>query len=180
MGKTGLPHRKREGILIRLKNYISDLKYGNKTTAAFRILLGILFIHAGIFKVIDLNTFGRIIIKYNILPTELVPYIAIILPVLELNVGILLFLGYRIKDSSLISIILMIGFIISISINILRGESFNCGCFELSRFGITEEIGLAVIFRDIIILLAFAIIFTAKKHYYSIDSIIEQEDLSHL
>ena len=166
--------------MIILKNFISNTLYGNGLTTTLRIFMGILFTYSGFYKVLWPNTFAKIIIKYNVIPEIVVPYVAITLPFLEITLGILLIIGFRIKASSLILISLMLLFILSISINVIRGESFDCGCFELSKFGIKEEIGISLIIRDIIFLLIFILIFNARRHLLSLDYLIERGNLSHL
>lgn len=163
-----------------IKEFFYDIAYGNGITTAIRILLGILFIYSGIFKVIDPQNFGRIIIMYNIIPEILVPYAALIFPFLELLLGILLFFGFRIKAASFMNILLMLFFIVIISINVVRGVTFECGCFELSRFGIKEEIGIPLVIRDIVFLAFLLLIFFAKRHYLSVDNFIEKEEISHI
>ena len=163
-----------------IKNFINNLFYGNSITTALRIIMGLLFIYSGFFKTIDLDNFGKVIVLYDVLPDILVPYAAIIFPFLELIIGILLLIGYKIKASSVVSIILMIIFITIISINVYRGKSFDCGCFELNQFGIKEEIGIPLILRDIFFTMILFLIAHAKRYVLSIDKKIEERHLAHL
>lgn len=167
-------------VIKILKKIIISIVYGNRLVALLRIIMGMLFLFSGIFKVIDLAAFGKVIIRYDIIPEITVPYIAVVLPFLELVVGLFLIFGFRIKSASLISIALITLFTVVIAINVIRGVSFDCGCFELSRFGINEDISVTLIIRDIVFLILLFIIFNAKKHYYSLDSIIEKHDLTNL
>jgi putative oxidoreductase len=164
----------------RLQNITNNILYGNSITAVLRIIMGLLFIYSGFFKAIDLENFSRVISLYDIAHIILVPYVAIILPFLELALGILLLFGYKIKASSLISIALMIFWIIIISINIYWGKSFDCGCFETSRFGLKEEIGTPLVIRDIVFLLILFFIFQARQYVFSIDKKIEERTLDRL
>ena len=118
------------------------------------------------------------IIKYDVIPEITAPYAAIIFPFVELILGFFLLIGFRVRAASLVLIGLMLFFTIAISINVMRGESFDCGCFELSRFGIAEKISISLIIRDIIFLLIFILLFFAKRHIFSLGSIVEKEDLS--
>lgn len=167
-------------VIKILRKIVISIVYGNRLVALLRIAMGMLFIFSGIFKVIDLDAFGKVIIRYNILPEIIIPYVAIVLPFLELIVGLFLILGFRIKSASLISAALIALFTVVIAINVARGVSFDCGCFELSRFGINEDISFTLILRDIAFLILLLIIYNAKKHYYSLDSIIERHDLTNL
>jgi putative oxidoreductase len=167
-------------VIKLLKKITISILYGNRLVAFFRIIMGMLFIFSGIFKVIDLHAFGTVIMKYNIIPEITVPYAAILLPFLELIVGLFLVTGFRIKTASLISMALMILFSVVISVNVIKGESFDCGCFELSRFGINEDISVRLIVRDMIFLIILIITYNAKRHYYSLDNIIEKSELTNL
>ncbi len=163
-----------------IKNFINNTIYGNSTTTVLRIIMGLIFIYSGFFKAIDPDNFGKVIIMYDVSPEVLIPYAAIIFPFLEISIGVLLLIGYKIKASAFVSIILMIFWTIIISLNIYRGKSFDCGCFELSRFGINEEIGLPLVFRDVVFLGILLLIFYARQHILSLDKKIEEINLRDL
>ncbi len=167
-------------IMKKISIFANNTAYGNIITTVLRIAMGLLFIYSGLFKVLDPENFGKVISLYDISPEILVPYAAVIFPFIELIIGLLLLFGFKIKASSFLSIILMIFWIIIISISIFRGKSFDCGCFELKQFGIAEEIGLPVVFRDIVFLCILLLIFYARKHIMSIDKIIEEWRLRNL
>lgn len=163
-----------------IRNKLNDLFYGNRLTAILRIIMGALFVYSAFYKVLEPNAFVRVIIRYNIIPEMVTPYVAIILPFIELILGFLLLIGLRVRASSLTLIFLMILFIFAITLNVIRGESFDCGCFEFTRFGFKETIGISIIIRDVIILLILLLLFNVKRHYLSLDSIIERENLSYI
>jgi uncharacterized membrane protein YphA (DoxX/SURF4 family) len=163
-----------------VKRIAINIAYGNQLVAVLRILMGALFIFSGFFKVLDLNSFGTVILRYRILPEILIPYAAIVFPFLELTVGCSLLCGFRIRSNALIAIALMLAFIFAISVNVIRGETFDCGCFELNRFGIDENISTTLIIRDLCFVLVLYIIFNAKRHYYSLDNFIEKKQLTNL
>lgn len=163
-----------------IKEYINNVFYGNSITLIFRLFGGLLFIYSGFFKTLDLDNFGRIIMMYDIIPQIFIPYCAIIISFLEIILGILLLIGFRIRAASFVTILLMLLFIVLIGINVVRGKNFDCGCFELNYFGIKEEIGIPLMIRDVIIIAIVAIVFYAKKHLFSLDSRIEKDDLGQL
>jgi putative oxidoreductase len=164
----------------KISIFANNTTYGNILTTVLRIAMGLLFIYSGLFKVLDPESFGNVISLYDISPEILVPYAAIIFSFIELLIGLLLLFGFKIKASSFLSIILMIFWIIIISISVFRGKSFDCGCFELKQFGIAEEIGLPIVFRDIVFLCILLLIFYARKHIMSIDKMIEEWRLRNL
>ncbi len=163
-----------------LRTAMRNMAYGNAFTALLRIIIGALFIYSGCVKMLDLESFGRIIAMYEILPAVIVPYAAIFVPSLEAVLGILLFTGYRIRAASFLTAALLIIFSIAIGINVARGKVFECGCFELSRFGISEQISIFLIIRNIIIMLVLLLIFNVRKHVLSLEARIEKKTLSDL
>ncbi len=164
--------------MSRIANSINSLIYGNSVTTILRIVMGLLFIYSGLFKAVNPDNFSKVIILYDVLPENLVPYAAIIFPYIELLTGLLLLTGYKIKASALIAMILMVFLITIISINIYRGKSFACGCFNLEELGIKEDIGIPLILRDIVFLIFQLLIFCARQHFFSIDRKIEQKNLT--
>ena len=165
-----------------IKNKWNDFIYGNSITVILRIVLGSMFIFSGIFKVIDLETFGEVVARYGLLPLSLVPFAAIVMPFLELIVGFCLLIGLKIKASSLISIVLMLVFTIAIGYNVIRGENFDCGCFELQRLGIglDESVSISLVIRDLIIIGLFLFVFRAERHLCSFDNYLENTGLKDL
>ena len=113
-----------------------------------RILLGLIFIIASIDKIIDPAGFARDISNYHFVPFGFENIIAIILPWLELFIGLGLILGVMVDGASVISGILLILFIILIFQATIRGFNIDCGC------GLKEGelVGWRKIFEDLIFL----------------------------
>ena len=93
-----------------------------------RVLIGVIFIYASYDKVLDPGKFARDIANYHIIPFGLENLIAIILPWLELFIGIGLIAGLMVDGSSMISGGLMTIFILFILQATLRGFNIECGC----------------------------------------------------
>ena len=93
-----------------------------------RVLLGVIFIYASYDKILDPGKFARDIANYHIIPLGLENLIAIILPWLELFIGIGLIAGLMVDGSSMISGGLMTIFILFILQATLRGFNIECGC----------------------------------------------------
>ena len=66
---------------------------------------------------------------YELLPIELANFLGIVLPYLEIAVGILLIIGAAVRVSAVISGLLMFAFSIGIAQAWARGLSIDCGCF---------------------------------------------------
>ena len=123
-----------------------------------RILLGLIFIIASIDKIIDPAGFARDISNYHFVPFGFENIIAIILPWLELFIGLGLILGIMVDGASVISGILLILFIILIFQATIRGFNIDCGC------GLKEGeiVGWRKIFEDLILLLGAYFVWKRK------------------
>ena len=93
-----------------------------------RVLLGIMWVIAGIEKIADPAQFSREISNYHLLPFGIENTVAIILPWLELFIGLSLIFGLYVNSASFISSILMVIFIIFIAQAMFRGFNIECGC----------------------------------------------------
>ena len=166
----------------KIKNRIHDLLYGNTVAAVIRIILGILFVYSGSIKLFDPVSFSNILLLYDILPQQMIHYVAIILPSVELLTGLCLIIGYKIKAASLIIASLLVVFSAAISISLLRGKNFDCGCFEFKKLGIAieENISFLLIIRNIILFLISVIVFKVKRNMFSFENYIEKERIKNL
>ena len=151
-------------------------------TGILRIFIGCMFVFSGYFKAVDLESFESLIRMYDIVPDFLAVYPAIVIPYIELITGLLLIAGYKIRAVSFILFCFMGMFSIFISINIWRGNNFDCGCFELSRLGIgiSEDLSIKLVIRDVIFMLIFYVFFMAKKNYFSLESLLEKLKLKNI
>ena len=102
---------------------------------AARWILGLTFIYASYNKILFPADFAKIIYGYDLFPHALINLIAIILPFLELVTGLALILGAYPRSAVLIINILLVAFIVLLSINLIRGHEFDCGCFATSDSG---------------------------------------------
>tara|TARA_B100000214_G_scaffold357315_1_gene316740 strand:- start:101 stop:544 length:444 start_codon:yes stop_codon:yes gene_type:complete len=93
-----------------------------------RILIGSVFIYASYDKILEPGQFARNISNYHIVPFGLENTVAIILPWLELIIGLGIIFGLFINANVMISGGLLIVFISMIIQAILRGFNIDCGC----------------------------------------------------
>jgi len=106
---------------------------------AARWILGATFIYASYSKILAPAVFAKIIYGYDLFPAFFINPAAIILPFVELIAGLALIIGVYPRSAALVINGMLLAFIVSLSINILRGHEFDCGCFainsdELSTF----------------------------------------------
>jgi len=140
-------------FLILGKSYIQFLA---------RLILGCIFIYASFHKITDPSQFADIIRNYKLFPEITINFFAVTLPWIELLAGVFLIVGKFVKGSSFILTGLLLIFIIAITINLIRGLNFDCGCFTSNKRG-SEP--LLLLIRDVIILIPALIIsfFSNKK-----------------
>ena len=100
-----------------------------------RMILGAVFIYASIDKIIHPADFAKAIYNYQILPDFLINFIAIVLPWLELVLGIFLIIGLFREVSVFMITFLMLVFFGAIVFNLARGLDIQCGCFSTSADG---------------------------------------------
>ncbi len=116
---------------------------------AARLIVGFIFVYAGIGKIAEPETFANEIFKYHILPDFPINIIALVLPWLELVIGIFLIAGIRIRASATIASISMLVFLIAILSAMFRGLDINCGCFAdkvviVGWHKVLEDLGILV------------------------------------
>jgi len=123
-----------------------------------RMIIGAVFIWASYDKIIDPEKFSREISNYHIVPFGLENTIAIILPWIELIIGIGLIVGFYIDANTLITGCLIIIFNILIFQAMVRGFNIECGC------GLKEGqmVGYGKLFENFLLLLGCIFIFIVK------------------
>jgi uncharacterized membrane protein YphA (DoxX/SURF4 family) len=105
-----------------------------------RLFLGIVFVYASWHKILDPAQFAKVLYGYDLLPAVLINLVSIILPFLELFAGFALILGTYPRSAALIVNTLFLAFIIALSVNLVRGHEFDCGCFSFGEPGYTSPI----------------------------------------
>jgi putative oxidoreductase len=118
---------------------------------AFRWILGATFVYSSYSKIFAPAEFAKIIYGYDLFPAALINLIAIIVPILELVIALALILGIYPRSAALVVNALLAAFIISISINLIRGHEFNCGCFAFQNSG-NQVSSSTTLWRDFIFL----------------------------
>ncbi len=124
-----------------------------------RVILGTVFIIAGIMKMSDPYGFAIAIFSYKLFPLFSINLIAIVVPFIELVVGITLLLQIYPVTSVFIINSLLIIFIISISINLLRGQEFDCGCFSFLSSSENRSSAIQALVRDMVLILVGSYVF---------------------
>lgn len=136
-----------------------------------RLILGAVFIVAGLLKVDDLAQSGRAVNAYDVTPVELGRFIGAVLPFVEIAIGVLLVVGLATRAVAFINGLMYLVYIVGIAQAWARGLSIDCGCFSEGGQVAAEQTKYAIeIFRDVLLLAltAFLVVFPRTK--YSLDA----------
>jgi putative oxidoreductase len=122
----------------------------------FRVVLGGLFIYAGVVKVGDPLDFAQDIRNYRLVGQSLSFIAAVVLPWLEILAGAFLIAGVWKRGAALVITGLLVFFIVLTLVTMARGLDIDCGCFgSLSR-----KSGWSVVFEDLgMLALSLSILF---------------------
>lgn len=112
-----------------------------------RLFLGGIFIYAGTAKVTNPMQFAAAVEGYQLISTELVIWVVKILPWVEIVLGAVLLLGFKIRYTAGLAGTVMAFFIGVMSLTYLRGLEVECGCF-----GTGEKISLFTLVREALFL----------------------------
>jgi uncharacterized membrane protein YphA (DoxX/SURF4 family) len=94
-----------------------------------RLVVGGVWLAAGLLKVSDGAASVRAVRAYRLLPESVVPTVGHALPALEIVVGLALVAGALTRAAAVASSLLFVAFIIGISSAWARGLQIECGCF---------------------------------------------------
>ena len=152
----GFPVGKKMGI--QLNNIIKNLLCNQWIELAARLILGVTFIYASYHKILAPAEFAKLVYGYDLFPHDTINLISITIPFIELISGIALITGIYTRAAALIITGMLIAFIISISINVIRGHEFNCGCFSIEN-NHTAKSAKYMLGRDVILLILGSYLF---------------------
>jgi len=107
---------------------------------ASRWLLGMVFVYASYHKILSPAHFAKVIYGYYLFPDFSINILAIVLPYLELSAGLALIFGIYPRSAALIINVLLLAFMVALSINLLRGQEFDCGCFSFGEAGAAHTV----------------------------------------
>jgi len=102
-------------------------------TAFARLFIGIIFIYASIYKIIEPESFAKSIWYYHMVPGKLINLMALILPWLELLCGVAVIAGVYYRGSVALINIMLVVFIVALAATIMRDLDIDCGCFKAGQ-----------------------------------------------
>ncbi len=113
---------------------------------SLRVYLGVVFLLAAWFKIVDPRQFALSVATYDILPLYLINLMAVILPWIEVFLAVTLILGWWTRASALCIAGMMMMFIVALSLALAEGLEMSCGCFASQEA--SEEINSLTLIRD--------------------------------
>lgn len=117
-----------------------------------RLFLGGVFLYASWDKALDPGAFAGVVRNYQILPEPLVHIAALMLPWLELFVGICLLGGFWLPGALLWANGLMLVFTLALAVNMMRGINVSCGCFSSQTGTVGAATMWGYLLRDLLFL----------------------------
>jgi uncharacterized membrane protein YphA (DoxX/SURF4 family) len=97
-----------------------------------RFSLGAVFVYASLGKILNPQAFAEMVYNYQILPDGLINLTAIILPWLELLLGLCLITHFLLPGAIFLANLLLLTFFGALVFNVTRGLDIHCGCFSTS------------------------------------------------
>ncbi len=116
---------------------------------AARWILGLIFIYASLHKILSPADFAKIVYGYDLFPHVFINLIAIIIPFLELIAGLALIIGVYPRSAAIVINGLLLAFMAALTINLIRGHEFDCGCFSAGQSGYSSSTKVTLV-RDVI------------------------------
>jgi uncharacterized membrane protein YphA (DoxX/SURF4 family) len=137
----------------------------------FRWCLGVIFVYAGLVKIVDPPGFAHALYNYHILPAWMINPLAICLPWIEVLAGASLLVGIMISGGALVVSGMLAVFAVAIVASLIRGLGVACGCFSTSATA--EPITWLAIVRDLLLLGMGLHILLFDQGYASLARLIE-------
>ncbi len=152
-----------------IRDKIQTIILSSYVSFGLRLLLGMVFIYAGIVKLAELPEMAVSVNNYRLLPDYMVNVVAMTLPGIEVIAGICLIAGLFTDGALTVVTAMLIAFVIAVESAILRGLDIECGCFSTSD---AERVGIQVLLRDVLLLLATVPIWMARKQILMLDHLL--------
>src|SRR6202021_144159 len=116
---------------ITLRTSSPKLTVGLMLQTLLRVACGTLLIYASLDKLGDAAKFLKVIENYHVLPRDLLPLAAVVMPWLEFFTGVCLALGFKWRGAAFLFCFLMGIYTLALAWNFSQGVEMNCGCFAM-------------------------------------------------
>jgi uncharacterized membrane protein YphA (DoxX/SURF4 family) len=148
---------------------------------AARLAIGLIFLLAGVSKLAAPGTFSATLLAYNLLPVDLLHPVSLILPWIEVVVGLYLLAGMFTRATAWTAIVMLVVFMLAIGQAVLRGLSLeDCGCFGSITSAVPalqyvlggSSLGPADIVRDAVFAALALLVALGPATPYSVDALL--------
>lgn len=134
-----------------------------------RLLLGAMWLAAGLAKMRNLRQSARATTAFQILPEGVLFALGLCLPFIELALGIAFISGVAVTVSAVVSLALLAAFSGAIALNLLQGRVIECNCFgQIGR----AKISWWSIARNALLGLAAAVVFLWPSDYAAFSGLL--------
>ena len=142
----------------------------------FRILLGLIFLFAGIAKISDPVRFIFRFREFDLFSEAVIPFMVLYLPWLEFILGLFLILGLLYRASAFLLACLNTMFAIAILTVVVRGMEIDCGCFGMLAdiLKIPDSADIKAVIRNVIFIGISVYIFIVKKTLFSLENYLKK------
>ena len=140
-----------------------------------RLILGGVWVWAGLAKFADPDTAIRATRAYQILPEVLVKPFAWGLPLVEIALGVLLIVGLASRAAAAVSALILVVFIAGIASVWARGLQIDCGCFGGGGFSahVNAWQYFSEIARDALLVGLAALVAFGAPSRYALDNLAD-------
>lgn len=135
MWVCSLPENWDEMNLKKVLESISRFVRNKYTLLSIRLILGTILILAAAGKLPEPAKFVDVVTHYGLLPWSLARAYGLVLPWLELTLGVLLILGFLTRLAAGVSILMLISFIVANGTAVYTHDIAGCGCFGFEYYG---------------------------------------------
>src|SRR5579859_6020613 len=168
---------------------IADARRSTGLLLIARLVVGGIFLLAGIDKVIAPGAFADAVRAFHLLPPALVLPFAFVVPWIELLVGAYLVVGYLCRIAAAGSIALLGMFVFALITSLVSGDTNHaCGCFGsgggvngvLSLLEGGQTIGWWDPIRDLILIGMSILLFRSGAGTMSVDGLLTRRAVRHV
>lgn len=131
-----------------------DWLSSSRALFVLRMIVGGIFLYAGILKLAAPLEFADAVATFRMLPPELINVLALALPPFEVILGLLMISGWRWRPAALGILMLTVVFAAALGQALIRGLEVDCGCFGHGEPSVVQTWN--ALGRDLLILSAAA------------------------
>lgn len=142
----------------------------------FRIIIGGIFLIAGLAKISDPVRFLLTLREFDLFPGGVIRFMAVYIPWLEFILGLFIILGILYRTSSLMLAFLIVIFTVAILSVIIRSMEIDCGCFGLlaDSLKIPDSADIRAVIRNTIFIGMCLYISFGKETLFSLEGYVRR------